>query len=197
MHDVPVVLNVGGGSKQIAIPSHYESWIHCLLDVAPGPDVDLVLDSRHLTKLDPGQFDAIYCSHNLEHYYSHDCPKVLAGFLHVLKPNGFAEIRVPDMTAVVQAMVNNGLDIDDVLYNSSAGPISVHDVFYGWGPEIERSGVDFYAHKRGFTVQSLTAELKRAGFMWVVTNVTGAGYEIRALGFKSEPTEAQKTTFGL
>src|SRR6266446_7887238 len=42
------------------------------------------------------QFDAVYCSHNLEHYYRHDGATVLRGFLHVLKPDGFAEIKVPD-----------------------------------------------------------------------------------------------------
>jgi predicted SAM-dependent methyltransferase len=42
----------------------------------------------------------VYCSHNLEHYYHHEVPRVLAGSLHVLKPHGFAEIRVPDVEAV-------------------------------------------------------------------------------------------------
>lgn len=193
--ETPSVLNVGGASKQIAIPANYSGWSHFLLDIAPGPDVDVVLDARQLTTLDAEQFDAIYCSHNLEHYYCHDGAKVLAGFMHVLKPNGYADIRVPDMTAVLKAMVTRNMDIDDVLYTAPAGPISVHDVIYGWGAEIERSGVDFYAHKRGFTAKSLTAALQAAGF--ARTAVSETGFEIRALAFKTEPNEAQKTTFGL
>lgn len=195
--EAPSVLNVGGGSKQIAIPPYYSEWNHLLLDIAPGADVDVVLDARRLTTLDAGQFDAVYCSHNLEHYYRHDCAKVLTGFAHVLKPNGYADIRVPDMAAVFKAMVTNGMDIDDVLYTASAGPISVHDVIYGWGAEIERSGVDFYAHKRGFTTKSLTAALEQAGFARIMMVFTNAGFEIRVLAFKTEPTEAQKATFGL
>jgi SAM-dependent methyltransferase len=190
------VLNVGGGSKQIAIPPHYAGWSHFLLDIAAGPDVDLVLDARELTTLDPGQFDAIYCAHNLEHYYRHDCAKVLAGFAHVLKPSGYADIRVPDMAAVLKSMVNNNLDIDDTLYTGPAGPISIHDVIYGWAAQIERSGVDFYAHKRGFTVKSLVAELERAGFAHIMTAVVEPDFEIRALAFKTEPTAAQKVAFG-
>ena len=190
------VLNVGGGSKQIAIPSHYADWNHFLLDVSAGPDVDVVLDARKLKTLDAEQFDSVYCSHNLEHYYRHDCANVLSGFVHVLKRNGYADIRVPDMAAVLTKMVADGMDIDDILYTSTAGPISVHDVIYGWGVEIERSGVDFYAHKRGFTAKSLTVELQRAGFARVVTSVSGTGFEIRALAFKAEPTGAQRAMFG-
>src|SRR5262249_57181696 len=78
--------------------------------------------------LDGGQSDAVYCSHNLEHYYRHDVPRVLAGFLHVLKDSGFAHIRVPDIAEVMKVSVERGLDIDDVLYQSAAGPIMVVDV---------------------------------------------------------------------
>lgn len=195
--EAPSVLNVGGGSKQIAIPEYYSGWSHFLLDISPGPDVDVVLDARRLTTLNAGQFDAIYCSHNLEHYYRHDCAKVLAGFAHVLKPNGFADVRVPDMAAVLNAMVNNAMDIDDVLYTASAGPITVHDVIYGWGAEIERSGVDFYAHKRGFTVRSLSTELEKSGFAQIRIAAMATGFEIRALAFKTEPTGAQKATLGI
>ncbi len=43
------------------------------------------------------------------------------------------------------------MDLDDILYSSAAGPITVRDVVYGWGKQIEDSGVDFYAHKTGFS----------------------------------------------
>jgi SAM-dependent methyltransferase len=189
---VPRVLNVGGGSKQIAIPDHYSGWDHVLLDIAPSPDADIVQDARNLAQLESGQFDAVYCSHNLEHYFRHDAVKVLAGFMHVLKPDGFAEIRVPDMKAVIAHMVESGMDLDDVLYTSPGGPISAHDVFYGWGKQIESSGVDFYAHKCGFTAKSLGGILTDAGFTRVGLSESGTGFEIRALAFKTEPTDAQK-----
>jgi len=52
-------------------------------------------------------------------------------------------------------IVDTGVDIEDVLYTSAAGPITSRDVLYGWAVEIERSGQDFYAHKTGFTPKSL------------------------------------------
>lgn len=193
----PRVLNVGGGSKQIAIPPHYQGWRHLLLDIAPGPDVDVVQDARDLTRLSAAQFDAVYCSHNLEHYFRHDALKVLQGFLHVLKPAGFAEIRVPDMHAVIHHMARTGMDLDDVLYQSSAGPITAHDVWYGYGRQIETSGVDFYAHKCGFTTRSLTQVLERAGFAHTFLAESPEQFEIRALAFKQAPDASQKALLGL
>jgi len=84
------LLNVGGGSKSIPLPPEYAGFEHVLLDIDPSGKPDIVLDGRKILELGAEQFDAIYCSHNLEHYFRHHVPKVLAGFFHVLKPGGFA-----------------------------------------------------------------------------------------------------------
>jgi predicted SAM-dependent methyltransferase len=190
------VLNVGGGDKNIPIPAHYSGWAQVLLDIQPAPGVDLVHDARRLAELQSATFDAVYCSHNLEHYYPHEVPLVLAGFHHVLKNDGFAEIRVPDIPAVMRHAVARDMDLDDVLYESPAGPISVHDVIYGYGREIESSGEDYYAHKRGFTHKSLLAALQQAGFpaVWLTEP---AHFEIGALAFKQQPGAEQRKTFAL
>jgi SAM-dependent methyltransferase len=195
--DRPSVLNVGGGSKQIPIPPHYFGWNHLLRDIDPAGGPDIVCDARDLVSLEAGQFDAIYCSHNLEHYYQHDGAKVLRGFLHVLKPQGFAEIRVPDLRCVMKRLVATGMDIEDTLYVSPGGPISVRDVIYGWGKQIEQSGVDFYAHKTGFTPASLRAVLEQTGFAKVFVGEIEEAFEIRALAFKTEPTDLQRTSLGV
>jgi predicted SAM-dependent methyltransferase len=93
------VLNVGGNCKAIPLPEHFSGWEHILLDIDRKDDVDIVCDARRLVDLEGNKFDAVYCSHNLEHYYLYDAHKVLAGFHHVLKPNGFAHIRVPDVVS--------------------------------------------------------------------------------------------------
>jgi hypothetical protein len=184
------VLNVGGGSKEIPIPARYEGWDHILLDIDATHDPDVVCDARELSLLPEGIYDAVYCSHNLEHYWRHDMPLVLSGFVHVLAPEGFAEIAVPDLKAVFDEMQARNLDIDDVLYESNAGPITPNDVIYGWGQQIAASGNDFYAHKNCFTPTSLTRALAKAGFMWVYV---GRGpYELRAFAFKREPEPAQR-----
>ena len=188
------VLNVGGNNKAIALPEIYNGWEHVLLDIDPRGNPDVVCDARELTTLPPSQYDSVYCSHNLEHYYRHDAVKVLLGFRHVLKPAGFAHIRVPDMGEMMQMVVKRNLDIDDVLYMSQAGPISVQDMIYGWGAEIESSGNDFFAHKIGFTVQSIGKILKRCGFPHIYA---GSGrLEIGAFAFTQQPDVETKTLLG-
>lgn len=191
------VLNVGGGSKVIPIPAHYDGWDHVLLDIDKRGRSDIVCDARSLTSLPPTQFDAVYCSHNLEHYYPHDCTKVLNGFLHVLKADGFSEIRVPDIHSVIQRVVQSGMDLGDVLYESPAGPITAHDVLYGFGKEIERSGQDYYAHKQGFTPKSLRGVLQRAGFGGIFVYATPEVFEVKALAFKSQPTVEHRRLLNL
>src|SRR4051812_19685562 len=105
------VLNVGGQSKQIPIPAYYNGWRHDILDIDPACKPEICLDARLLHTLAPAQYDAIYCSHNLEHYHRHEGAVVLRGFQHVLKPGGFADIRVPDLEVVFRRIVAANLDI--------------------------------------------------------------------------------------
>ena len=189
------VLNVGGNSKEIPLPPQYDGFEHVLLDIDPRGSPDIVCDARNLTTLDAGQFDAVYCSHNLEHYYRHDVQKVLTGFLHVLKDNGFVHIRVPDIQEVMRVTIERNLDIDDILYQSPAGPIMVLDVLYGYSVEIERSGQHFFGHKTGFTRKSLEKALRKAGFSKVY-GATG-NLEVVSLAFKSSPEQFARTLFNL
>jgi SAM-dependent methyltransferase len=193
---MPSVLNVGG-SKTIAIPPHYQGWDHLLLDIDARLDADVVCDTRRLETQPPTQYDVVYCSHNLEHYYPHEVPRVLQGFLHVLKPDGFAEIVVPDLQWVMHEVVEKNLDMDDVLYQSAIGPILVRDVVYGLSVEIARSGNDYYAHKTGFSTKSLATALQAAGFAYGAVCPPFAGFEARAIGFRQPPSDAQVRLLGL
>jgi hypothetical protein len=87
----------------------------------------------------------------------------------------------------MKLMIERNLDIDDVLYKSAQGPITVNDVIYGYGPALEKTGNDFYAHKTGFTSRSLTLALRNAGFKQTLTALQNL--EVIAIGFKNEPTE--------
>lgn len=189
------VLNVGGNSKKLPLPPEYAGWEHVLLDIDPRGNPDVVCDARELASLPAAEYDSVYCSHNLEHYLLHEAKKVLAGFVHVLKADGFALIRVPDMGEVMRTVVEKNLDIEDILYQSPAGPILVRDVIYGYGVEIERSGNDFYAHKTGFTQKSLTAMLNACGFPWVYGGV--GNLEVMAVAFVNQPDEYAVKLFNL
>lgn len=189
------VLNVGGNSKAILIPTYYEGWEHLLLDIDSRGNPDIVCDSRLLSELNPRQFDAVYCSHNLEHYFQHDVGRVLAGFHNVLTDDGFVDITVPDMGELMRTVVNKKLDIEDLLYESPSGPIHVIDVIYGWRLELEMSGNDFFAHKTGFTEKSLIGHLSKSGFTSIFTSASNL--EVRAIAFKQEPTLYAKKLLGL
>lgn len=190
-------LNVGGGPRDTILPEQYNDWEHVLLDIDPAVSPDVVCDARELNTLPSGEFDAIYCSHNLEHYFRHDGLKVLQGFLHVLKDDGFAHIKVPDVQEVMKSAITRGLDIGDVLYQSSVGPITLRDVIYGYEKEIEETGQDYYAHKTGFSPKSLKLFLHQAGFPHVGIGANQGGHEIVGIGFKSEPTEFAKKFLGI
>ena len=184
------VLNVGGHSHDIELPEIYRDWQHHLLDIDPKGQPDILCDARKLTSLEGHQYDAIYCSHNLEHYNDHEVDQVLHGFVHLLEPKaGFAHIRVPDLLAVFAVMQQRNLDLDDVLYQTAAGlPIKVLDVIYGWGQQIERSGADFYAHKTGFSEKRLVDRLQQNGFPWVMAARDRARLEIVAFAFIHQPS---------
>lgn len=189
------LLNVGGGSKSIPLPPEYLGFEQVLLDIDPQGAPDIVLDGRQLGELAAAQFDAIYCSHNLEHYFRHDVPKVLGGFFHVLKPGGFAQIRVPDLTELMRRVVQGKIDLEETLYVSPAGPIAPIDVIYGLGRQIETSGVDFFAHKTGFSDQSLARAVERAGFAPNFSRV--ADLEINLIAFKGTPDPDNLRLFGI
>ncbi|HEY5635994.1 MAG TPA: hypothetical protein VIS77_03770 [Burkholderiales bacterium] len=193
----PNVLSVGAGSEVIRLPRHYAAWKALRLDVDPELRPDVLLDARELIRLPAGLFDAVYCSHNLEHYHAHEVAVVLAGFAHVTRAQGFVEIRVPDLAAVARHMVAQDADIEDRLYDAPAGPITLRDVIYGYGRAIAESGNDFYAHKTGFTRRALAAALQRAGFAHVFMVEPLGVYELRALGLRTPPDAAQRALLQL
>ncbi len=187
LDQTPSVLNVGGNSKAIAIPRYYDGFAHLLADIDAAAKPDLLIDARELQSSPAAQFDAIYCSHNLEHFYAHDVRKVLRGFHHVLKEDGFAEISVPDIAGLIRHVAANDLELDDELYRTKAGyPISALDMIYGWGVEIERSGQEFFAHKTGFTQNTLQKALNKAGF---AVTIFRPGRNLEISGLASKPCQ--------
>ncbi len=192
------VLNVGGGSKSIALPPPYAEFEHLLLDIDPSGSPDIVCDARSLHDLEPEQFDAVYCSHNLEHYFWHDVPRVLDGFIHVLKPNGFVHIRVPDIGALIRAVAERNMDIEDVAYRTNTGAaIAPLDIIYGYRPQIQQTGKDYYQHKTGFSQASLKRTLATAGFDHVFMGLREAVFDLTAIAFMDAPDPFSISLFNL
>ncbi len=189
------VLNIGGNNKRIPIPPCFDGWQHDLLDIDPSVEPDILCDARELWKLPPRQYDAIYCSHNLEHYFAHEVPNVLSGFNLLLKLDGFAYIKVPNLVGIMKMILDESLELDNELYMSPMGSIAPLDVIYGHRQQIESSGVDFYAHKTGFSVSLMQRLLKSAGFLLGYTLCDP--FEIKAFAFKVEPSAELMKQLGL
>ena len=71
----------------------------------------------------------------------------------------------------------------------------MHDVLYGYGVEVEKSGNDFFAHKTGFSPKSLTKILNECGFPIIYVNL--GNIEIEAFAFKEKPSDYIKNLFNL
>ncbi len=187
------VLNVGGGFSR-EVPVFYKGWKQDLLDIDPNVQPDIVADAKEMVKLRKEQYESVYCSHTLEHFYKHEVPQVLEGFKHVLKPNGFAYITVPDVQALVESLTIGNKDIGDMWYKASNVPITFHDVLYGWDRMMNQGNL-YYSHKCGFTEKSLTKVLRSIGFYKIF--VARDGYNLHAFAFKGIPSKAQLKALGV
>jgi hypothetical protein len=78
------------------------------------------------------------------------------------------------------------------LYRLGDGtPISAHDIIFGWGKQVEESGVDFFSHKTAFTPKALVKAFNDVGFPFVY--ISEQGLNLIAWAFKIEPTEEMLT----
>ena len=106
--------------------------------------------------------------------------------------------QYPTMKRVMELMrkvLQGNMDLEDTLYISPAGPVAPIDVIYGLGRQIETSGVDFFAHKTGFSAQSLTRAVEKVGFS---PNFAKVGdLEINLIAFKGKPDPEYLRLFGI
>ena len=175
------ILNIGGGGKETPLPPFYDDCEIVRLDLDPRVEPDVQLDIRELATLPGNEYDGVYGSHILEHVAPHDLAKVLNGVLHVLRIGGFAEFRVPDVWAAVQAIARNDGNIYTAMYTSGAGVITARDMIYGYDKHVEKFG-DHHCHRNGFTRNTLRYELLRTGFDPIYT--TAGNFEVHAVAGK-------------
>ena len=148
-----VLLNVGCGPQGSSpLPAYFEGWRQLRVDVDASVEPDIIADLTDLSAIPDGSADAVWASHCLEHLYEHQVTVALAEFRRVLGAEGFACVIVPDLQAVARYLVADKLH--ETLYESEAGPISPHDIFFGYGAAIAR-GRTAMAHRCGFTPSAL------------------------------------------
>jgi len=163
------VLHAGCGGDPL--PVWFAGFDEVRLDINPDCKPDIVASMTSLG--DIGPFEAVYCSHALEHLFPHDAAKALAEFHRVLAPGGQALIFVPDLEGVAPTQ--------EVLFESAAGPITGHDLFYGYAPYLASN--PFMGHRSGFMADSMALALEVAGFSSALTQRI-QGHNLMAIGTK-------------
>ena len=174
------VLNAGSGPRSPAglHPAFRGSaWEEFRVDIDASAKPDLVSSVTVMTAIPDSTFDAIWCSHNLEHLYGREIGKALAEFKRILKPDGFSLITCPDLEEI--AILVAGGKGEEVAYHSPVGPITALDMLYGHSASIER-GNEFMAHRTGFTADRLGRLLVESGFDEVFV-AKGKGFDLWAL----------------
>jgi SAM-dependent methyltransferase len=161
-----IVINVGCGPAGGArLPAFFSAWRQIRVDVDPAVEPDVVASATDLSAFAAGSAAAIWSAHCIEHLYAHDVTRALAEFHRVLAEDGFACIIVPDLQTIAQYIVADRLH--DVLYTSPAGPVTAHDVLFGFGPALAQGRASM-AHRCGFTPTVMLRRLDEARFAEIV-----------------------------
>jgi len=159
-----LVLHVGcGPPNENNLHDRFRSaeWRELRLDIDPRMRPDIVADITDMAGVPSASVDALWSSHNVEHVFAHQVPRMFGEFLRVLRPGGEALITTPDLQRAAERIASGRLD--EPLYDSDAGPIAPLDMVYGHGREIAR-GFEQMAHRTGYTARTLTQRLEAAGF---------------------------------
>ena len=132
------------------------------IDARAAPDVvGSISNMRGL--FENGLFDAVWCSHCIEHLDDHEVLPALREF-NELTDGGFAILSCPNLDADAIAKLLASEDVESV---AESCPWLVRsgfsDMIFGHSPSIE-AGRMHMAHKTGFTVNRLGRLALNAGF---------------------------------
>ena len=161
-----LLVNLGSGPKaQSRLPAMFAEWREFRVDVDPRAMPDLVADITDLSAIKTGSVDAVWSAHCIEHLYFHEVGKALGEIHRILVDDGFLCLIVPDLQAVASYLVNDRLL--DVIYQSPAGPVTAHDMIFGFGHDLALGHTNM-AHKSGFTAGVMLEKLKEVRFAEIV-----------------------------
>lgn len=157
----PVFANLGSGRQTPErIRRLFPGWRELRVDVDPGVEPDLVADLVDLSAIPSGTVQGVWASHCLEHLFRHEVNQALCEILRILAPDGFACLLVPDLQIIAAHVAEDRLDTE--IYTAPAGPVTPHDVLFGFGAAIAE-GHRFMAHRCGFTPSSLATVVGACG----------------------------------
>jgi SAM-dependent methyltransferase len=182
-----VLVNLGSGPHDaLSVPEYFKDWRHLRVDVDPSVEPDILADLTDLTAIPDGYADAVWASHCIEHLYQHEVLTALNEFRRIVRDDGFVCIIVPDLQAVANYVAADRMH--ETIYDSPAGPITPHDVFFGCGAAIA-SGCTSMAHKCGFTPSVLQRYFEQINFGEVVLRKREESLELVALARVTPPRD--------
>ncbi len=184
------VLHVGCGPADIrSLPTYFQKgWQEIRLDIDPDAHPDILGTALDMSAVPSGSVAAVYSSHMLEHIYAHELPIALAEMKRVLKSDGILVATVPDLQTVARLIVEDQLL--NTAYESAAGPITPFDMVYGHRGYMG-GGKLYMAHRGGFTLTTMIASLKEAGFAAATGKRREAAFDLWALAAPEPMTEDQ------
>lgn len=191
MVSVKTFLHVGCGwrRKEGTTPGfNTPEWRELRFDIDPAVQPDIIGSMTDLSAIADASMDAVFSSHNIEHLYAHEVPVALAGFLRVLKPDGFLVLTCPDLQKVCAMVANDRLL--DTAYVSPAGPITPLDMLYGLRASLQQ-GNHYMAHRCGFTPSVLIGALQAAGFATIAAQSYESSFNLWAVATKAPCEEAR------
>ncbi len=119
-------LHIGGEERK-------DGWT--VLNIRPGPHVDLVGSCTDLSMIAPGTADEVYASHVLEHLgYLEELPRALAEIFRALRPGGLFRGAVPDFEILCRlflhpnAQPNDRWEIMRRIFGGQGDPFDFHKV---------------------------------------------------------------------
>lgn len=194
-----VIINAGCGPRGGGrLPALFDDWKQVRVDVDPAVEPDLVASVTDLSAIPSGSADAVWSAHCIEHLYAHEVSSAIAEFQRVLRRNGFACVIVPDLQAIAEWIARDRLH--ETIYELAAGPVTAHDMLWGFGPALER-GDAAMAHRCGFTPTVLLQRLSEGGFAEIVlrrrTTLELAGLCLRRRPANPQERDAMMSRLGL
>ena len=184
------LLHVGCASLNISDLKGFnnDKWAEIRFDIDENRNPDIIGTIVDLSLVETGSVDAVYSAYNLDHIYPHEVPIALKEFFRVLKNDGIAIIKCPDIQSVCEAIGKDKLL--DVFYQSPVGPITPIDILFGNRKAIAK-GNEFMAKKGGFTYSVLDGALHQAGFVVRYGGRIKNGRELSVVAFKSMKSELE------
>lgn len=173
------VLNIGSGSTSVKDFTHLfnsNEWKEVRVDKYVD-NADVKCDIVTLDLINDNSVDVVWACHVIEHLEWYQLPETFANIMRVLKSDGAAIIRVPDIGSIAH-LINDDL-LTPVYTTENGYEVCVIDMLYGHrGLQQHSLGQN---HKTGFTAKSMGQILASSG---INAFVSASGYEVRAVLYK-------------